>query len=128
MTKTFDPTKSCPVTKNFSCSEDDCPLYNTELTECSLWRRAGIVLRAGGSASVGAANDQELDLGQVFKDVTIWVDKACILQLGAVGNPNINMTVASGRVGTPLVLTDIWIQKVYITTTETTNYIITGNG
>jgi hypothetical protein len=127
MSEDFDPSKSCPVTKNAWCSEDDCPFYNTELSQCSLWRRTAPYYELAGAIS-GAQNDQELDLGQIFKDVTVWVDKACTLQLGAVGQANINMTVASGRVGTPLVITDIWIQKVYITTTETTNYIVTGNG
>lgn len=123
----FDSDKACPLTKNAWCSEDDCPFYNTDLSQCSLWRREEDYNELAG-AIVGAQNDQELDLGQVFKDITIWVDKACIFQLKAIGNPNINMTVASGRVGTPMVLTDIWAQKLYITTTETTNYIITGNG
>lgn len=127
MSEDFDPTKSCPVTKNAWCSESDCPLYNTELAQCSLWRRAQPYYELAGAIN-GAQNDQELDLGQIFKDVTIWVDKACIIQLGAIGNANINMTVVSGRVGTPVVFTDILVQKVYITTTETTNYIVTGNG
>lgn len=127
MTDTFDPAKACPVTKNAWCAEADCPLYSTELSQCSLWRRQAPYYEIAG-ATAGAVSDQELDLGQVFKDVTIWVDKPCIIQLGQLGNPNINMTATGGRVGVPLVLTEIWIQKVYITTTETTNYIVTGNG
>lgn len=127
MSKAFDPSKACPVTKNAWCSEDDCPLYNSELAQCSLWRREEPYYELAGTIT-GAQNDQPLDLGQVFKDITIWVDKACILQLGAVGNPNINITVASGRVGTPVSFTEIWVQIVYITTTETTEYIVTGNG
>jgi len=127
MSEAFDPTKACPVTKNAWCSTTDCPLYNTELEQCSLWKRDEAYQELSGTIS-GAETDDERDLGQIFRDVTVWVDKACVLKYGETSSPSINVTVESGRVGTPIVFKDIWVQKIFITTTETTKYIVTGNG
>lgn len=129
MTDTFDPSKSCPIMKGIWCAETECVFWNAELSRCGavpLPPTSDYNERTGNLAP--ATGEYIVNLGAVFKDITIYVDWDTRLKFGATGNPAIDLTVANGRVGVPVMFEGINAQYVLITALDMTmNYIITGN-
>ncbi|MDD3493343.1 MAG: hypothetical protein PHZ19_07620 [Candidatus Thermoplasmatota archaeon] len=77
---------------------------------------------------LGAQTDKEYDLGQEFKDVTVFVDKPVTVKFHTTEDNVITLSSEGGRVGTPVFFRGIKARYVFLTTTVDTYYIITGNG
>lgn len=127
---TFDPTAACPIIKNFECSQEDCGFWNADTGECIFWdMMAGKNDYDEALGSVAAAQtDALIDLGKIYKDITIWVDQDCTIKLGSAAGNAITLSSTYGRVGTPVYLRGFNARYIYMTTTLLTNYVINGNG
>jgi len=127
---TFDPTLSCPIIKNFECSQEDCGFWSVDRAECIFWdMMAGKNEYDEFISSVGPAEtDKTLDLGKIYKDITIWVDGDCSVKFGANTNPAITLSSTYGRVGTPVYFRGFNARYLYFTSTPLVNFIVTGNG
>jgi hypothetical protein len=127
---TFDPTASCPIIKNFECSQEDCGFWNADRAECIFWD-----LMAGKTdydefiATVGPNEiDGVLDLGKIYKDITIWVDGECTVRFGSVIASEVTFSATYGRVGTPVYFKGINARYLYFTSVPLVNILVTGNG
>jgi hypothetical protein len=126
---TFDPSRSCPIMKGITCAEDECVFWEPALQQCSLKNKTPTQLynEISGYQPV-TAGEVMLDLLRVYKDVTIYVDWDAMVRFTNSTNPAVNLTVANGRVGIPILFTEINARYVYITGLDLPfNYIITGN-
>ena len=126
----FDPTLQCPVIRNFECVQEECAFWNADKEECLYFD--GLVGKEGYNEAsqliVGVTTDTEIDLGVRYRDITIIVDQACTVKFQDDTHASIDLSVATGRVGTPVVFRGINAQKVYVTTTVDTTVTIFGNG
>lgn len=125
----FDSTKSCPIMKGLTCAEDECVFWDATLLRCTYVAQAPTQdyneLTGGQSAPAGQV---ALDLGRIYKDVTIFVDWDARIRFTNGTNPAIDLTVANGRVGVAVLFENINAQYVYLTVLDLPlNYIITGN-
>ena len=127
---TFDPTASCPIIKNFECSQEDCGFWNSEKAECIFWdMMAGKKDYNEFPITVGPNEvDGVLDLGKIYKDITIWVDGDCIVKFGAATEPEILLNSTYGRVGTPVYFNGFNARYLYFTSTPLINILVTGSG
>lgn len=128
MTDTFDPSKSCPIMKGIWCAETACVFWNSVLSRCNAITPPTSSYNEKTGSLAPATGEYTVDLGTVYKDVTIYVDWDARIKFGATGNPAIDLTVANGRVGVPVMFDGINARYVLITALDMTlNYIITGN-
>jgi hypothetical protein len=127
---TFDSTKACPIIRNFQCAEADCGFWNADKAECIFWdEMAGKQdYNEVAGTITGAKTNQEIDLGAVYRDITIWIDQAVTVRLHSVTGNVLTFNTTYGRVGTPVYVRRANARYLYITTTVTTNYLIDGNG
>ena len=127
---TFDPTKACPIIKNFECSQEDCGFWSVERAECIFWDfMAGKNDYNEVIDTVGPAEtDMLVDLGKIYKDITIWVDGDCSVKLGDVSNAPVTLSSTYGRVGTPVYCRGFNARYLYFTSTLLVNILVTGNG
>lgn len=126
----FDPAKACPIIKNFECSQEDCGFWDADRAECIFWdTMAGFSKYAADELTVpGSETNYDIDLGDVYKDITIWVDQDCVVRLNGVSEDAIELSATYGRVGTPVYFRGFNARHVYITTTLATNVSVVGNG
>lgn len=127
---TFDPTKQCPVIRNFECVQDECAFWNADKVQCLYFD--GLVGKQeyneiAGLIS-GAVVDDAEDLGAIYRDLTILVDAACSIKFHDVSHPIIVLDALSNRVGTPVFFRNINARYIFVTTTGDTNITIDGNG
>jgi hypothetical protein len=127
---TFDPTAACPIIKNFECSQEDCGFWNAERGECIFWdMMAGKTDYTEVVSTVGPGEtDGVLDLGKIYKDITIWVDGDCSVKFGASTNDPVELSSTYGRVGTPVYFRGINARYLYFTSTLLVNILVTANG
>lgn len=127
---TFDPTAACPIIKNFECSQEDCGFWNADRAECIFWdMMAGKTDYDEFIASVGPAEtDGLLDLGKIYKDITIWVDGDCTVKFGAATNNPVSLISTYGRVGTPVYFRGFNARYLYLSSTPLINILVTGSG
>ncbi len=127
---TFDPTQGCPIVKNFNCVQEDRAFWDANLAECIFWdEMAGHnayneVIQAIG----GGLTDVLVDLGKVYKDVTVFVDDVCSLKFHDVAHAPVAMSIALARVGIPVYFKGINARYVLVTTVNPINVTVNGNG
>lgn len=125
----FDPTLSCPIMKGITCAETDCVFWDTVLLRCSQVNQLttqNYNELTGGLAMI--AGEITLDLGQIYRDVTVYVDWDTRVKFTNIANPVVDLTTANGRVGIPVLFQGINAQYVYLTALDLPlNYIVTGN-
>jgi hypothetical protein len=126
----FDPTQGCPVIKNFNCVQEDCSFWNAKRVECIFWDEMAGHDKYTEVAQllVGVLTDEIVNLGAVYKDLSIFVDQVCNIRFHDATHPSISMSTALARVGIPVYFKGINAQYVLVTTTVNTNITVDGNG
>jgi hypothetical protein len=125
----FDPAKGCPLIRNFNCAKADCNFYDAERVECIIWDGlAGHNNYVEVVTATADPADEIIDLGGVFKDITLFVDAACTIKFHSATDSSLDFSVALGRVGTPVVFRGINARYVLISGAGAINITATGNG
>jgi hypothetical protein len=125
----FDPTLSCPIMKGITCAETECVFWDNVLLRCSQVNQA---VTQNYNEITGALDpitgEITLDLGQIYRDVTVYVDWDTRVKFTNIANAPVDLTTANGRVGIPVLFQGINAQYVYLTGLDLPlNYIVTGN-
>lgn len=126
----FDPTKNCPVIRNFECIQTDCSFWNAVLGECDYYsaNRARQDYNED-TGTITLAEFYPIDLGAVYKNITIVVSGNAYLRFTSLSNPVITLTTTFGRVGVPIMWKGINARYVYIyPLTPPIDYLVAGDG
>jgi len=126
----FDPTKSCPVIRNFECIQEDCAFWDTINAECIYYSMVKVKQDYNEmTGTLVSSGNFLVDLGMVFKNVTIVVSSPATVHFTAVTGPVITLSSTFGRVGVPNIWKGINARYVWINaTTPPLTYLVAGDG
>lgn len=126
----FDPTKNCPVIRNFECIQEDCGFWDAINLECIYYQMVKIKQDYNeATGTIVSAGDTLIDLGMVFKNITIVVSGAATIHFTSLSNPVVTISTTFGRVGVPNIWKEINARYIWITPVSVPiTYLVAGDG
>lgn len=127
---TFNPTKNCPVIRNFECIQTDCSFWDAALGEC-IYYSANKAKQDYNedSGTMTLSEYYTIDLGAVYKNITIVVSGTAYVRFSSWSNPVVTLSPTFGRVGVPIMWKGINARYVYIMPlSPPVDYLVAGDG
>ena len=127
---TFNPLMQCPVIRNFECIQDECAFWDAVGLQCIYY--AGARIRQDyneATGTIAVVGETLIDLGAVFRNITVAVSGPATLRFSLITNPVITLSATFGRVGVPNMWRNINARYIWLNpSAPPITYLVEGDG